>query len=63
MDKKLKCEEIGFAHNWKNITENIVYATMPPSYPPKKRECINCGRQEIEICIQVEKMEWQIINN
>lgn len=38
-----KCKKLGFAHAWVNITENIVYATFPPQYPPKKEKCKNCG--------------------
>lgn len=38
-----KCKELGFAHAWVNITDNIVYATYPPQYPPKKEKCKNCG--------------------
>ena len=57
--EKNKCEEIGFIHNWKDITEDIIYATMPPSYPPRKRQCINCGKQETEIIKQHEIKVWE----
>lgn len=60
MEKKVKCEEIGFEHCWKDVTPNIVYATNPPQYPPKQRECVNCGRLEIEHVIQREKREWLV---
>lgn len=38
-----KCKEQGLVHAWKNITENIIYPTYPPQYPPTKEQCQNCG--------------------
>ena len=38
-----KCKESGLVHAWRDITENIIYPTMPPQYPPKKEQCQNCG--------------------
>ena len=57
--KKPKCEDIGFEHCWENITENIVYATNPPSYPPQERQCRNCGKKEILKLKQQAIEEWE----
>ena len=57
-NEKKKCEDIGFVHAWKDITENIVYATYPPSYPPRERRCLNCGKIEKLITKQEEVKEW-----
>jgi hypothetical protein len=62
MEDKYKCEEIGFLHNWQDITPNIVYSTMPPQYPPKERECVNCGKKQIEVLKQSEIIEWEEIS-
>ena len=40
------CEVYG--HRWSNSTENIVYSTNPPSYPPNERTCDLCGKQQVE---------------
>lgn len=53
-----KCEKLGFEHLWEDTTPNIVYATMPPQYPPKQRKCINCHKKQVEIIIQREIREW-----
>jgi len=42
-EPETKCSKAGFQHSWRDITDNIVYPTMPPQYPPKKEQCINCG--------------------
>lgn len=55
---KPKCDDIAFAHLWEDTTPNIVYATMPPSYPPKTRRCKNCGVEQKEIVKQREIREW-----
>lgn len=57
--KEYKCEDIGFEHCWEDITEHIVYATNPPSYPPKKRKCRNCGKTQTLELIQAEIKEWR----
>lgn len=49
-----KCKEQGFVHAWQDITENIVYATYPPQYPPRKEQCQNCGLTRTH-CQTVEK--------
>lgn len=54
-----KCEEVGFVHCWEDITPNIVYATMPPSYPPRQRQCRNCGKSETEVVKQREVKVWE----
>ncbi len=59
MIKVEKCEEIGFAHCWEDVTPKIVYLANPPQYPARERRCKNCGRHEIETIIQPEKREWK----
>ncbi len=54
-----KCETYDFEHLWEDTTPNIVYATYPPSYPPKQRKCKNCGLEQTEKLIQREIREWQ----
>ncbi len=55
---KPKCEEVGFEHNWKDITPSIVYLTYPPQYPDPVRECINCGKKQTQVVKQREIKEW-----
>jgi hypothetical protein len=57
-----KCEQLNMHHAWKDITEyGFVYPTYPPQYPPKKRECLNCGKIETLVTIQSKEeiQEWQ----
>lgn len=54
-----KCEEIGFVHAWQDITENIIYPTYPPQYPPRKRQCLNCGKIETQVTKQEEVKVWE----
>jgi len=54
--KKNKCDELGLAHAWKDITPNIVYPTYPPTSPPKREMCQNCG---LERWLRIKtKKEW-----
>lgn len=57
-NKNLKCEEIGFEHAWKDIENNFVLATYPPTYPPKRRKCLNCWRIEEDKLIVKEHRQW-----
>jgi hypothetical protein len=57
--KRPKCEDIGFKHKWKDTTPQWVYATYPPQYPSKQRQCENCGKQQTEKLVQREVREWQ----
>jgi hypothetical protein len=56
---KYKCEEIGFVHAWDDITSNVFYATIPVSYPPRKRQCLNCGKVETQVIKQEEVKVWE----
>lgn len=56
---KNKCEEIGFVHAWEYITGNVAYMTYPPQYPPKKRQCLNCGKVETLVIKQKEVKVWE----
>lgn len=58
---KPKCEDIGFKHAWQEVENNLVYATMPPTAPPPKRVCINCGLKQELVVLQPLKKEWQVI--
>ena len=42
-EKENKCEKIGFAHAWEDITSNLVYLTNPLQYPDRQERCKNCG--------------------
>ncbi len=61
MNEKPKCEEIGFDHAWQVIENYMFYATNPLTYPPQERKCMNCGKRERLVTIQVEKKEWQTV--
>lgn len=54
-----KCEKLGMVHAWEDIETNIVYTVMPPQYPAKKRQCLNCGKVETEVIVQKEIKEWR----
>ncbi len=59
MSDKVKCEKIGFEHAWEDITEDIVYGTLPPQYPPEQRRCINCLKKQTLELKQLEIKEWK----
>lgn len=59
---KPKCEDIGFEHNWEDITPNIVYPTNQPSFPAKQRRCVNCGRHETLVTKQPLVQNWEQTN-
>lgn len=53
-----KCEKYKFKHLWVDTTPNTVFATFPLQYPPKQRECLNCGLKQTEKIKQREIREW-----
>jgi hypothetical protein len=55
------CSEIGFKHLWEDDTSPIVFLNDPPSYPPKRRKCVNCGREEVLRVTHSE--EWILVDN
>lgn len=63
MGNKIKCEDIGFEHCWMDITPAEVYCTNPPTYPARRRKCVNCGREEIEEIKQKQReiKEWKLV--
>ncbi len=56
---ELKCEQIGLHHCWKDVTANYTYATFPPQFPAKTRQCENCGCIEVEVVKQREIRVWE----
>lgn len=52
------CEDIGLQHAWEMVKNNAVCSTYPISYPPQKRKCINCGKEQIQKIVQEEINEW-----
>jgi hypothetical protein len=61
MKQENACERLGFKHCWIDITPQEIYCTCPPKYPPKERQCANCGKKEVLKIIQHEKKEWQSV--
>lgn len=55
---KPKCEDVDFEHAWEDVTPDFVYATFPPTYPPKQRRCRNCGLVQQEEIVQREIRKW-----
>lgn len=53
------CEDIDFKHAWEKIEEHRVHLTCPPTYPPPKRKCLNCGKVQTLVTKQHKIQEWQ----
>ena len=52
------CQDVG-GHCWKDTTEQIVYTTTPPQYPPPERTCKHCGKRQVGTPQEAVKWEDQ----
>jgi hypothetical protein len=55
---KTKCDEYGFEHAWEDITEQIIFLTDPPQYPPKRERCKNCGLIRQTVVTKIVKVSY-----
>ena len=56
--KRVDCEKLGIYHAWVAIKDERAFLTYPVTYPPARRQCLNCGRQEKYIITHQEVAEW-----
>lgn len=58
---KPRCEDVGFEHYWAYDNRLYLLACDPPQ--ARRRTCRNCGRQEREVAVQKEVLEWRVVQD